>query len=197
MPVMSTVLVVQEERRNGATLVAALAGAGFAVEARATAEDALARLRRGGIELVLIDLGAPEGRFAMLRAIRRAGMHVPAIVIAAHGTLDDAVAAMKFGAFDVVTDADVLDVVRWAVAVRDRSAVRPERSWYGTRDACAPVVPHLGVGLAGLTVREVERALILETLARTAQNRTRAARMLGISVRTLRNKLAEYRAKPE
>jgi DNA-binding NtrC family response regulator len=48
--------------------------------------------------------------------------------------------------------------------------------------------------LAGLTVQEVERRLILETLERVGYNRSRAAEMLGISVRTLRNKLAEYRA---
>ena len=33
----------------------------------------------------------------------------------------------------------------------------------------------------------------METLRRTNNNRSRAAEMLGISVRTLRNKLAEYR----
>jgi len=47
--------------------------------------------------------------------------------------------------------------------------------------------------LAGLTVHEVERRLIVETLQRTNNNRSHAAKMLGISVRTLRNKLAEYR----
>jgi two-component system response regulator FlrC len=56
----------------------------------------------------------------------------------------------------------------------------------------------IGVGgLAGLTVREVERRLILDTLERTKNNRTRAARLLGISIRTLRNKLAEYRQRGE
>ncbi|HZR84482.1 MAG TPA: sigma-54 dependent transcriptional regulator [Candidatus Binatia bacterium] len=48
-------------------------------------------------------------------------------------------------------------------------------------------------GLAGRTVHEVERELIFATLKRTNNNRSHAARMLGISVRTLRNKLAEYR----
>jgi two-component system, response regulator FlrC len=58
--------------------------------------------------------------------------------------------------------------------------------------------PRLGVGhLAGLTVREMERRLIVATLERTKQNRTQAARMLGISIRTLRNKLAEYRSRGE
>ena len=59
-----------------------------------------------------------------------------------------------------------------------------------TLDAEPPLVAGR---LAGLTVREMERRLIAETLAYTNQNRTRAAKILGISIRTLRNKLAEYR----
>jgi len=46
---------------------------------------------------------------------------------------------------------------------------------------------------AGMTVAEVERKLIEKTLEYTNQNRTHAADMLGISIRTLRNKLKEYR----
>jgi DNA-binding NtrC family response regulator len=46
----------------------------------------------------------------------------------------------------------------------------------------------------GTTVKDAERALILETLHALRGNRTRAAKMLGISVRTMRNKLHEYRA---
>lgn len=42
------------------------------------------------------------------------------------------------------------------------------------------------------TVWEAERKLILETLTQVSGNRTHAARMLGISIRTLRNKLREY-----
>ncbi len=40
---------------------------------------------------------------------------------------------------------------------------------------------------------EVERDLILQTLKVTEQNRTRAAEILGISIRTLRNKIQEYK----
>ena len=45
----------------------------------------------------------------------------------------------------------------------------------------------------GMTVNEAEKLLIIKTLDFTGQNRTRAAEMLGISIRTLRNKLNEYR----
>ena len=44
------------------------------------------------------------------------------------------------------------------------------------------------------TVAEVERDLILETLKHCLGNRTHAANVLGISIRTLRNKLNEYAA---
>jgi two-component system response regulator FlrC len=46
---------------------------------------------------------------------------------------------------------------------------------------------------AGVTVAQAERRLIETTLEATGGHRTRAAELLGISVRTLRNKLREYR----
>lgn len=45
---------------------------------------------------------------------------------------------------------------------------------------------------SGMTVQDMERTLILETLKSTNENRTQAAKLLGISIRTLRNKLHEY-----
>jgi two-component system response regulator FlrC len=56
-------------------------------------------------------------------------------------------------------------------------------------------VSHFQGGLQmvpGMTVSEAERLLIMKTLEYTSQNRTKAAKLLGISIRTLRNKLHEY-----
>jgi DNA-binding NtrC family response regulator len=44
----------------------------------------------------------------------------------------------------------------------------------------------------GTTVDEAERLLILRTLESTGQNKTRAAEILGVSLKTLHNKLKEY-----
>jgi DNA-binding NtrC family response regulator len=52
-----------------------------------------------------------------------------------------------------------------------------------------PVAPSSGNG----SLWEMERELIFQTLARVRENRTHAAKELGISIRTLRNKLREYR----
>jgi DNA-binding NtrC family response regulator len=57
-----------------------------------------------------------------------------------------------------------------------------------------------GAGLAeirfpvGTTVDQMERELICQTLAATSNNKTRAAELLGISLKTLHNKLKEYEA---
>ena len=50
------------------------------------------------------------------------------------------------------------------------------------------VVPHL----VGHTVKAVERGLILHTLVRHHGSRTVSARVLGISIRSMRNKIHEY-----
>ncbi|MBR0672976.1 sigma-54 dependent transcriptional regulator [Neoroseomonas soli] len=58
----------------------------------------------------------------------------------------------------------------------------------------AHAAPPPVAALVGRRMEEVERDLIIETLSHCLGNRTRAAEMLGISIRTLRNKLHEYRA---
>src|SRR5208283_3154101 len=57
-----------------------------------------------------------------------------------------------------------------------------------------PDAVHLGVGT---TVEEAEKLLILKTLQATNNNKTRAAEILGISLKTLHNKLKEYGRPPE
>ena len=49
-------------------------------------------------------------------------------------------------------------------------------------------------GLVGRTIGEVEREMIIETLTRTDGNKTAAAELLGVTPRTLRNKLSRYRS---
>jgi len=56
--------------------------------------------------------------------------------------------------------------------------------------------PHAPAAAAGATIREVEKLHLESTLALTDGNRTHAAEMLGISLRTLRNKIREYGLPP-
>ncbi|WP_119422794.1 sigma-54-dependent transcriptional regulator FlbD [Desertibaculum subflavum] len=74
----------------------------------------------------------------------------------------------------------------------------PDGSLLGTHSAEAVSGPTLnlpgGVSkpLVGKTVADVERDLIIDTLSHCLGNRTHAANILGISIRTLRNKLKQY-----
>ncbi|TAN62918.1 MAG: sigma-54-dependent Fis family transcriptional regulator, partial [Magnetospirillum sp.] len=58
--------------------------------------------------------------------------------------------------------------------------------------AAATVMGGSKANLVGKTVAEVERDLIIDTLSHCLGNRTHAATILGISIRTLRNKLKQY-----
>jgi DNA-binding NtrC family response regulator len=64
----------------------------------------------------------------------------------------------------------------------------------GVAEQAAMAAEQVTRNLVGRTVAEVERDLILETLKHCLGNRTHAANILGISIRTLRNKLNEYSA---
>lgn len=64
----------------------------------------------------------------------------------------------------------------------------------GTQSTAAPAVTDTASVMVpvGTTVDEAERLLILRTLESAGQNKTRAAEILGVSLKTLHNKLKEY-----
>ena len=63
----------------------------------------------------------------------------------------------------------------------------------GAQPAASVPVPSVPQSSVNGSLWEMERELIFQTLARVHENRTHAAKELGISIRTLRNKLREYR----
>ncbi|MDH3737831.1 MAG: sigma-54 dependent transcriptional regulator [Alphaproteobacteria bacterium] len=81
---------------------------------------------------------------------------------------------------EIGTDAIQLTEMLDGAAANDHNAVASAAAQAGTE------------ALVGRTVAEVERELILDTLNHCLGNRTHAATILGISIRTLRNKLKQY-----
>jgi DNA-binding NtrC family response regulator len=81
----------------------------------------------------------------------------------------------------------------------DRALTIPAPSLLGALTARQPPMDAIAAKdvvpwLVGSALAEIERELILHTLTRHRGNRTRAAGVLGISLRTLRNKIRQYRA---
>src|SRR5262249_38879462 len=66
----------------------------------------------------------------------------------------------------------------------------------GAAPAAAAKAPQVALA-PGTTVEEAERQLILMTLEHTRDNKTRAAEILGISLKTLHNKLNKLRLRPK
>jgi DNA-binding NtrC family response regulator len=88
------------------------------------------------------------------------------------------------------------NVVQRAVVFAKSQDVGVEHLRLDGRAPAAPAVPEAGLA-AGMSVAEAERILIMKTLEACQDNRTKAAEMLNISIRTLRNKLNEYKLQPE
>jgi two-component system response regulator FlrC len=77
-------------------------------------------------------------------------------------------------------------------AIMLSGATRNEPRDKGGEGAAAAAAAEKVRGLVGRTVADVERDLIIDTLSHCLGNRTHAANILGISIRTLRNKLKQY-----
>jgi DNA-binding NtrC family response regulator len=88
------------------------------------------------------------------------------------------------GEVSMAQDSDVRDLT---AHMPDMMPVLPVHGSSASVDPCR-VVPQL----IGSTVAAVERELLLQTLAHCDGNRTHAARVLGVSLRTMRNKLRQY-----
>ena len=83
------------------------------------------------------------------------------------------------------------NVIERVVLLTDGDEIAP---WHLRFDGDVPCDG--ATGSVGSILRDAERVLIMKTLEKEGGNRTHAARTLGISVRTLRNKLREYHALP-
>lgn len=77
-------------------------------------------------------------------------------------------------------------------AIRMPDGGRIEAVARGPAEQAAMTAEAVTRSLVGQTVADVERTLILDTLDHCLGNRTHAAKILGISIRTLRNKLNQY-----
>jgi len=88
--------------------------------------------------------------------------------------------------------AELNNVIEKAALTSEQSQIEAANLFFlGESQEQAEQIHQLVQG--GMSLFEMERKLIYQTLELTRQNKTRAAQILGISIRTLRNKLNTYR----
>ena len=98
------VLVVEDRISLRTMLRRTLESKGYSVEEAGDAVEARGCLSSSRVSVVLTDLRLPRGSgMDVLRAAREADTNLPVIVMTAYGTIEDAVTAMKEGAFDFLS----------------------------------------------------------------------------------------------
>ena len=97
------ILVVDDEKNIRMTMVHALESSGYHVESAITGEEGLLMLKATPFDLVFLDLKMPglDG-IEVLRRTQQSWRTMRVVVITAHGTVDNAVEAMKLGAADFI-----------------------------------------------------------------------------------------------
>jgi DNA-binding NtrC family response regulator len=118
-----SVLVIDDEEIIREALDALLAAEGFRVTTAETAAEGLSALSARPFDVVLLDLMLPDRNgLEVLEDIRLSDDELPVVMITAYGTIENAVAATKQGAFYYFTkpfkNDDVLAVLRNAVERR-------------------------------------------------------------------------------
>jgi two-component system response regulator HydG len=120
----ANILVADDDPGLRESLERTLAREGYRVVVASDGQAALERLQSGGVDLVLTDLKMPGlSGIELLRAAKAIAPDVDVILLTAFGTIEEAVKAMKDGAYDFLTKpvqrAQLQRVIRQALERRD------------------------------------------------------------------------------
>jgi DNA-binding response OmpR family regulator len=129
MSIPVKILIVDDEPNIRLTARLALEAQGFGVEEAGDGKAALARLRLGAVDLIVLDLWMPvlDG-LETLRQLRDADDKTPVVIVTAHGRISDTVAAMKLGASDFLQKPMTPAALRRVVSevIERHSVAQPE-----------------------------------------------------------------------
>src|SRR5881396_3249136 len=125
----ATLLIADDDPGLRQSLERTLTREGYRVILASDGNAALERLQAGGVDLVLTDLKMPGlSGIELLRAVKAIAADVDVILLTAFGTVEEAVKAMKEGAYDFLTKpfqrAQLLRLIRQALERHGQGARR-------------------------------------------------------------------------
>jgi len=101
---MATILIVEDNESMAKMLQQALTGEGYRIFLARDKQEGIEKIQRENIDLVLSDLRLPSGTgIDILQATREQSPFIPVIIMTAYGKIEDAVRAVKEGAYDFIT----------------------------------------------------------------------------------------------
>lgn len=123
-----SILVVEDEKILRISLADAIKAEGYTVFAVEDGTSALQALDEGDFSLVITDIRLPgAGGMEILKKSLRELPATPVIMITAFGSIDDAVEAMRHGAFDYITKPfDLDEIIKTAKKALDLQSVTQE-----------------------------------------------------------------------
>jgi len=132
LPEKKQLLVVDDEPNLRRVLSALLDRDGYDVHTAEDGQQALEILEDHHVDMLLTDLRMPRvDGMELLRRALSMDPELPVVIITAHGTVDNAVEALKTGAFDYITkpfdQAEVRTIVKKALRTRDLAAAEASR----------------------------------------------------------------------
>ncbi len=100
----SHILVIDDEKNYLLVLQTLLEDEGYTVTAISDPETALAFLAESEVDVVVTDMKMPKvsGR-EVLQHVKKSWPYIPVLIMTAFGSIESAVEAMKYGAFDYIT----------------------------------------------------------------------------------------------
>src|SRR5690242_13687591 len=114
---MASILVVDDEPSMREFLDILLRKEGHEVSAAADAAAALARVSHGDLDLVISDLRlGPDSGLEVLRSVKEQTPSTEVVMITAFATTENAIQAMKLGAYDYVLKPFKVDELKLVVA---------------------------------------------------------------------------------
>ena len=149
LPTERRVLVVDDEPDIRELLELTLTKMGLGVDAVGTVAEAKERLKEGRYDLCLTDMRLGDGEgLEVVRHVSTLGADLPVAVITAFGSTENAVAALKAGAFDYVSKPVGLEqlraLVRSAISLPERSSEPANRQLLGVSAPLAQVRTLIG-----------------------------------------------------
>jgi DNA-binding response OmpR family regulator len=128
MSALKHILLIEDEPNVRLVFRTALEAEGYHVSEAADGAAGLAALGKAPVDLVLLDLKMPviDG-METLRRLRGAGDETAVVIVSAHGSIPDTVAAMRLGAIDVIPKPVSPNTLREVVAqaIERSEAQRP------------------------------------------------------------------------
>jgi DNA-binding NtrC family response regulator len=110
-----TILIVDDESSQRQILAGFLKQKGYGILEAASADKAIELVRKSIIDVILTDYKMPDKNgLELLKEVRRINPETAVVMVTAFGTIEDAVRAMKEGAYDYLTkpiDLDELDLL--------------------------------------------------------------------------------------